>query len=87
MSWISLDILEKQRFLWSILYIIFCYILFSFKFRPDLFDYNSLKANQHTQNLYHAFDIALEKLGIAKLLDAEGETNDSPILHILISRK
>lgn len=68
----------------SVLYIIFWFLLFSFKFRPDLFDYNNLRANQHTKNLNHAFDIAFEKLGIAKLLDAVGETNNSPILHTLI---
>ena len=42
-------------------------------FRPDLFDFNELKPNQHISNLSHAFNIAEEKLGIAKLLDPEGE--------------
>ena len=39
---------------------------------PDLIEYNKLKPEDHITNLNNAFDVAEGKLGIAKLLDAEG---------------
>ncbi|XP_056401829.1 spectrin beta chain, non-erythrocytic 5 isoform X2 [Hyla sarda] len=39
--------------------------------RPDLIDYHSLKAAQPLYNLNNAFDVAENRLGISKLLDAE----------------
>ena len=41
-------------------------------FRPDLLDYNKLQKSAPVQNLNTAFDVADEKLGLAKLLEAEG---------------
>jgi spectrin alpha len=40
-------------------------------FRPELIDYNSLNPNDHIANLNNAFDVAEEKLEIARLLDAD----------------
>ncbi|KAI0237885.1 Spectrin beta chain, non-erythrocytic 1 [Lamellibrachia satsuma] len=39
--------------------------------RPDLIKYNQLQEEDHIANLNNAFNVADEKLGIAKLLDAE----------------
>ena len=41
--------------------------------RPDLIDYRNLDPNDHLGNLNNAFNVAENKLGIARLLDAEGE--------------
>lgn len=41
--------------------------------RPDLFQYESLLGNDSETNLNHAFNLAHQHLGIAPLLDAEGE--------------
>lgn len=41
--------------------------------RPDIIDYNSLVAKNHIHNLNNAFNVAHDELGIAKILDAEGE--------------
>ena len=40
--------------------------------RPDLIDYEQLKSTQPITNLNNAFDVAERELGIARLLDAEG---------------
>ena len=45
----------------------------SFLHRPDLFTFKDLVGKDSLQNLNHAFDVASNKLGIDKLLDAEGE--------------
>ena len=41
-------------------------------YRPDLINYDELKATQPLANLNIAFDVAEKELGIARLLDAEG---------------
>lgn len=46
--------------------------------RPDLFDFSSLNASNHHENLNHAFDMAQKHLGISKLLDAEDIDVDKP---------
>ena len=53
------------------LYFIRRIILFTFTFRPDLIDFDSLHADQHIPNLNNAFDVAERELGLARLLDAE----------------
>lgn len=40
--------------------------------RPDIINYGTLRPSQHEANLNNAFNVAEERLGIAKLLDAEG---------------
>ena len=40
---------------------------------PEYFSYESLLGNDTDTNLEHAFHVAHEKLGIEKLLDAEGK--------------
>ena len=42
--------------------------------RPDLVDYQSLNPQQPIENLNNAFKIAHEDLGIASILDAEGNS-------------
>ena len=44
-------------------------------YRPDLINYSTLRPNQHEANLNNAFNVAHESLGIAKLLDAEGNNS------------
>ena len=39
----------------------------------DLFNYDDLLKNDNVTNLNHAFDVAYEKFGIERLLEAEGE--------------
>lgn len=41
-------------------------------FRPDLIEYNKLTKSNPTHNLNNAFNTAEEKLGLTRLLDAEG---------------
>lgn len=41
------------------------------KHRPDLFDFNKLQGNPNLVSLAHAFNVAKDSLGIAKLLDPE----------------
>jgi len=40
--------------------------------RPDLINYDGLNPAEHVANLNNAFMVAEDKLGIARLLDAEG---------------
>jgi len=40
--------------------------------RPDLVNYDALNPADHVGNLNNAFNVAKDKLGIARLLDAEG---------------
>lgn len=40
--------------------------------RPDIINYNALAPDDHIGNLNNAFNVAENKLGISKLLDAEG---------------
>ena len=40
--------------------------------RPDLINYDKLNPADHISNLNNAFNIADDKLGIRRLLDAEG---------------
>ena len=47
-------------------------VLFFF-FRPDLIAYEELIPSEHIDNLNNAFNVADEKLGIHKILDAEGK--------------
>jgi actinin alpha len=47
-------------------------------FRPDLLNFESLKATNKLDNLNQAFDIAESQLGIAKILDAEDMVNMRP---------
>lgn len=49
----------------------FVYIFPPFS-RPDIINYGTLRPSQHEANLNNAFNAAEERLGIAKLLDAEG---------------
>ncbi len=42
--------------------------------RPDLIDYDGLRPNNAISNLNNAFDTAQKQLGIASLLDAEGNS-------------
>ncbi|XP_071480964.1 spectrin beta chain-like [Diadema antillarum] len=46
--------------------------------RPELIKYELLKHRTNEQNLNNAFNIAFDKLGIAKLLDAEDVDVDRP---------
>ena len=41
--------------------------------RPDLIRYERLNPKDNMGNLNNAFDVAHSQLGIAKLLDAEGQ--------------
>ena len=41
-------------------------------FRPDLIAYEELIPSEHIDNLNNAFNVADERLGIHKILDAEG---------------
>ena len=54
-------------------------------YRPDLINYDELKATQPLTNLNNAFDVAEKELGIARLLDAEGvcacRLHDRMLLH------
>jgi len=43
-----------------------------FNFSPELFDYNQLIGKDTTSTLQHAFNVAHDRLGIPRLLDAEG---------------
>ena len=47
--------------------------LLVFSARPDLFRYENLLLRDSESRLNHAFRVADERLGIARLLDAEGE--------------
>ena len=47
--------------------------LLVFPARPDLFRYENLLLRDSESRLNHAFRMADERLGIARLLDAEGE--------------
>ncbi|XP_059157467.1 dystrophin-like isoform X5 [Physella acuta] len=47
-------------------------------YRPDLFNYKHLLGKDNLHNLNHAFNIASDKLGIDKLLDAEDMNVDTP---------
>ena len=47
-------------------------ILNSYTYRSDLIDFESLEAENITDNLNNAFDVAEKQLGIPKLLDTEG---------------
>jgi len=40
--------------------------------RPDLINYEALNPADHIGNLNNAFNVAEDKLGIIRLLDAEG---------------
>jgi spectrin beta len=40
--------------------------------RPDLINYDALNPADHLGNLNNAFNVADDKLGIRRLLDAEG---------------
>ena len=42
------------------------------KHRPDLIDYNKLTKSNPMYNLNNSFNVAEEKLDLARLLDAEG---------------
>lgn len=42
------------------------------RFRPHLFDYNTLLRNTPSVNLEHAFNMARNNLGVDRLLDPEG---------------
>lgn len=42
------------------------------KHRPDLIQFEKLHRSNHIHNLNNAFNVAEEKLGLTKLLDAEG---------------
>jgi len=50
---------------------VYCVIV-TYLYRPDLINYDELKATQPLSNLNIAFDVAEKELGIARLLDAEG---------------
>lgn len=41
-------------------------------YRSDLIEYNQLTKGNPIYNLNNAFNVAEEKLGLARLLDAEG---------------
>ena len=48
------------------------------KHRPDLINYEKLNKSNPIQNLNNAFDVAEDKLGLTKLLDAEDVFTDNP---------
>ncbi|XP_072221502.1 spectrin beta chain, erythrocytic isoform X2 [Leuresthes tenuis] len=48
------------------------------KHRPDLVDYDKLKRSNPTHNLQNAFNVAEQKLGVAKLLDPEDVFTENP---------
>jgi len=43
------------------------------KHRPDLIDYDNMQKSNALFNLKNSFDVAEQQLGLAKLLDPEGE--------------
>ena len=47
--------------------------------RPDLFRYENMLLRDSESRLNHAFQVADERLGIARLLDAEGEPDTRPL--------
>ena len=47
------------------------------KHRPDLFDFSKLDPANSRYNLEHAFAIAEKELGMARLLDVDGKSNDT----------
>ena len=56
---------------------------------PDAFNYEDLLENDSDANLEHAFRVAFDKLGISRLLDAEGEPqhlSNYIIIYILSER-
>jgi len=53
------------------MFTLYCVIV-TYLYRPDLINYDELKATQPLSNLNIAFDVAEKELGIARLLDAEG---------------
>jgi spectrin beta len=48
------------------------------KHRSDLIEYNQLTKGNHIYNLNNAFNVAEEKLGLARLLDAEDVSTEYP---------
>lgn len=48
------------------------------KHRPDLIQYDKLSKSEPIKNLNNAFQVAEEKLGLARLLDAEDVWTDNP---------
>ncbi|KAK0133782.1 Spectrin beta chain, non-erythrocytic 1 [Merluccius polli] len=48
------------------------------KHRPDLMDYNTLRRANPTHNLQNAFNVAEQRLGVAKLLDPEDVFTENP---------
>lgn len=48
------------------------------KHRPDLIQYERLNKNEPIKNLNNAFSVAEDKLGLARLLDAEDVWTDNP---------
>lgn len=50
----------------------FLTFLYSFRPRPDLLDFESLKKCNAHYNLQNAFNLAEKELGLTKLLDPEG---------------
>lgn len=48
------------------------------KHRPDLIQYEKLSKSEPIKNLNNAFQVAEEKLGLARLLDAEDVWTDNP---------
>ena len=56
----------------------------SLSFRPDIIEYNKLTKANPVYNLNNSFNVAEEKLGLAKLLDAEGKKTCSVIHKIII---
>jgi len=48
------------------------------KHRPDLIQYEKLNKSEPIKNLNNAFQVAEEKLGLARLLDAEDVWTDNP---------
>lgn len=48
------------------------------KHRPDLIQYDKLSKSEPIKNLNNAFQVAEEKLGLARLLDAEDVCTDNP---------
>lgn len=55
------------------------------KHRPDLIQFERLHRSNPIHNLNNAFNVAEEKLGLTKLLDAEGELLSSK--HSIIKYK
>ena len=53
------------------------------KHRPDLIDYDNMQKSNALFNLKNSFDVAEQQLGLAKLLDPEGEKLEEGLMKVM----